>query len=69
MGYVLVVITVFSTAAGVATQTQFHEFYDRDSCRQAQAGIEQGVSGMKGTFGREVFAACYPAGELTLPAE
>lgn len=60
MAYVLVVITVFSTAGGIATDTRFQEFSTRAACETAQNGIEDGVATMKGTMGRELFVACYP---------
>lgn len=64
MIYVLVVITVFSTSAGVSTNTRFQGFHTRAACETARKGIEGGVTNMKGNVGREVFTACYPSGEV-----
>ncbi len=62
MPYVLVVITVFSSSAGVASDTRFHEFSSRTACESARVEVERGVREMKGTLGRELFAACFPRG-------
>jgi len=62
MIYVLVVITVFTTTAGVGTETRFQEFAGREACESARQDIEQGLAQMKGTMGREWFTACYPKG-------
>lgn len=60
MIYVLVVVTVFTASGSVATQTRFHEFSSHAACEVARVGIGKGVLQMKGTMGRELFAACYP---------
>jgi hypothetical protein len=60
--YVLVLITVFSSNAGLHSQTAFQEFATRDACEQAAAAIREGVSGLSGTLGREVIAQCHPLG-------
>lgn len=60
MGYVLIVVTVLFSGAGIASDTRFHEFASAQACETARAGVVQGLTNMKGTIGREVFAACYP---------
>ena len=62
MGYVLVMVTVLYSGAGITSDTRFQEFASESACETARAGIEQGLLGMKGTIGREVFAACYAKG-------
>ncbi len=62
MTHVLVLITVFTSASGVHSQTAFKEFADREACEQAAAAIRQGVVGVSGTLGREVIAQCHPLG-------
>ena len=60
MPWVLIVITVFSTSAGVSTQTAFQQFTTQSACERARDGVTNGIDHMKGTLGRDVFAACYP---------
>jgi len=62
MIYVLAIVTVFSTSQGIATDTRFHEFASRAACETARNGIRQGVSGINGQMGREVFADCFEKG-------
>ena len=59
MSYVLVMVIAFSSASGVATDARTQEFANEAACEAARAGIEEGVSNLKGTLGRAVFAACY----------
>lgn len=58
MSYVLVLITVFSSAAGVHSQTAFHEFASQGACERAAEEIRTAVTSMKGTMGRTVIARC-----------
>ena len=60
MSYVLVIVVVFSSAAGVATDTRTVEFDNEAACQRAQTGVEQGVLNIKGTLGRQLFVDCYP---------
>jgi hypothetical protein len=60
MSYVLVVITVFSTTAGVASDTRFEEFGSRAACERAEQGIRAGIQAIPGTLAREVVTACFP---------
>ena len=62
MSYVLVMVTVLYSSAGIMSDTRFQEFANESACETARAGVERGVVDMKGTVGREVFAACYPKG-------
>jgi hypothetical protein len=59
LNYVLVMVVVFASAGGVATDTKTVEFDNRDACEVARIGIEDGILELKGTLGRQVFAACY----------
>jgi len=52
-------VVVFASAGGVATDTKTVEFDSRDACEVARVGIEDGILELKGTLGRQVFAACY----------
>ena len=63
MIYVLVVITIFTSASGAASDTRFHEFDGKAACETARDGIVRALGALKGTMGREVIAACYPKGE------
>ena len=62
MAYVLVVITIFSTTNGIATDTRFQEFASRAACEAARGGLEDWAGRLKGTMGRELHAACYAKG-------
>ncbi len=59
MSYVLVMVVVFASAGGVTSDTRALEFDNRQACETARMGIEEGVLALKGTLGRQVFAACY----------
>ena len=59
MGYVLVMVVVFSAEAGVSSNTKTIEFDSQAACERARDAIESGVLQMKGTLGREVFVDCY----------
>ncbi|MEM7405761.1 MAG: hypothetical protein AAF458_10745 [Pseudomonadota bacterium] len=60
--YILVVITIITSSTGVATDTRFQEFDNRPACEAARDGIVAGVNRIKGTVGRDVYAACYAKG-------
>ena len=62
MVHVLVVITIFTTAQGIATQTRFHEFGSRAACVTARDGVRDGIADIKGQMGREVYAECFEKG-------
>ena len=62
MSYVLVMVTVLYSGMGVASDTRFQEFATENACETARAGVERGLLNLKGTIGREIFAACYPKG-------
>ena len=62
MSYILVIVTVVFSGGGIASDTRFQEFANENACETGRAGLEQGLLSMKGTMGREVFAACYPRG-------
>ncbi|MCH9672856.1 MAG: hypothetical protein K0U93_15575 [Gammaproteobacteria bacterium] len=62
MLYVLVVITIFTNSAGIATDTRFQEFGSKQACLTAKNTLEKGVYATKGEFGREVFADCFAKG-------
>ena len=62
MSYVLVMVTVLYSGAGITSDTRFQEFANENACETARAGVERGLLEMKGTIGREVFAACYSKG-------
>lgn len=62
MSYVLVMVTVLYSSTGVASDTTFQEFASESACETARDGVERGLIKMKGTIGREIFAACYPTG-------
>ncbi len=57
MSYVLVMVTVLYSGTGVASDTRFQEFVTENACETARAGVERGLLNLKGTIGREVFAA------------
>tara|TARA_B100000029_G_scaffold502827_2_gene578754 strand:- start:1028 stop:1216 length:189 start_codon:yes stop_codon:yes gene_type:complete len=59
MGHVLIMVVVFSSATGVATDSRSFEFDTEQACETARAGLVSGVDELKGTLGREVFVACY----------
>ena len=52
-------VVVFASAGGVTSDTRALEFDNRQACETARMGIEEGVLALKGTLGRQVFAACY----------
>ena len=54
MKYVLVLITVFSTASGVDGETAFQEFDSREACERAAQAVRNGVNAMQGTIGRDL---------------
>jgi hypothetical protein len=62
MAYVLVVITVFSSSGGIATNTSFHEFLTESACESAREGIDAGMRDTKGTMAREIITGCYRKG-------
>ena len=62
MPYVLIIITVFTTTQGIASDTRFGEFDNRAACEAARADVERNVRSMPGQVGREVVAACYAKG-------
>ena len=57
--YVLVVVTVFTSSAGLATDTRFHEFDSKSACNVARDGIVAGIDKLHGTLGRTVYAHCF----------
>ncbi len=63
MTHVLVLITVFSSSAGLHSQTAFQEFASLAACEQAAEGIRRGVAAVSGTLGREVIAQCHALGK------
>ena len=59
MGHVLIMVVVFSSDSGVSTDPRSFEFDSEQACETARAGLASGIDELKGTLGREVFAACY----------
>ena len=59
MTHVLVLITIFSSSAGLHSQTGFQEFETRAACEQAARSVRDAISGMKGVVGRDVVAQCH----------
>lgn len=62
MAHVLLIITIFTTSQGIASDTRFHEFANQGACEAARADVVRGVSGIEGQIGRDVYAACYAKG-------
>lgn len=60
MAYVLVIITVFSTANAIATDTRFQEYESERACFVARDQVKRWFAGMKGAMAREVYAECSP---------
>ena len=59
MPYVLVIITIFTNAQGIATHTQSVDFETRPACEAARSAITEQVITMKGQAGREIVASCH----------
>ena len=65
MAHVLLIIAIFTTSQGIASDTRFHEFANQPACEAARADVTRGVSVIKGQIGRDVFAACYAKGSAS----